>query len=269
MHRQSRSTLTWFLSVPSLHSLLTGLTLIFPQITLSARPSALDEKIQSVLAANFGCSILVIDLSQVSRTTIPPRCIVVATLESEQPLLNTMNGETMELVKIITNNASKIIWITNADLLSGARPDSTPVLGLSRALMLEQPSLQFSVFDVDNVPRSLDITARNIGNVVRRLMEDVDPDFELAQKGGVIHTPRWEPEEALNAMFRLKQNGKTVDMPLETVGRCKLNIDQPGQMSTLHFVVDDYGDAVQADYVEVQVKSVGMNAKVSLTRWRF
>lgn len=66
----------------------------------------------------------------------------------------------MTMVKIIMDNASKIIWVTNADLLSGTHPDFAPVLGLSRALMLQQPSVQFSIFDVDRVSANLDTATR-------------------------------------------------------------------------------------------------------------
>lgn len=171
----------------------------------------------------------------------------------------------MQIVKMLTDTASKVMWITNADLLSGTRPDFAPVLGLSRALMLEQPSVQFSVFDVDDVTRDLEATAKNVASAMRQLIEDSDPEFEIAEKGGVVHVLRWEPEEALNRKFRLKQNEETVNVSLEIAGRCELSIKQPGQMDTIHFVQKDHEDALQVDYVEIQVKSVGMNAKVGHT----
>ena len=67
-------------------------------------------------------------------------------------------------------------------------------------------------------------------------------------------------------MFRLKQNGETIDSTLEAAGRCELSIKQPGQMDTIHFVKKDYRDTLRADRVGIQVKSVGMNAKVSHIR---
>ena len=225
--------------------------------------SALDIKIASALEAYFGHTISVIGLSQISGTTLLARSIVISTVESEQPLLATISEEDMEFVKVITDNASKIIWITNGDLLSGSRPDFSPVLGLSRALMLEQPSLQFAVFDVDNVAMDLDVTARNVRNVVQQLIENADPDFEFAQKRGLVHTLRWEPEEPLNELFRLKQNEETINETLDAAGRCELSIRQPGQLDTIHFVKKDFQDTLRADEVEIRVKSVGMNAKVS------
>ena len=182
------------------------------------------------------------------------------------PLLTTISEQDIRHVKFMTDNASKIIWITNADVMCGTRPEFAPVLGLSRALMLEQPSVQFAVFDVDNVSRDLGTTARNIYNTMQQLIENKEPDFEFAQKAGVVHSLRWEPEEPLNTLFRLNQNGETIDSTLEIAGRCELSIKQPGQMDTIHFMKKDYRDTLRADHVEIQVKSVGMNAKVSHIR---
>ena len=191
---------------------------------------------------------------------------MISTVEAEQPLLTTIGEEDMRLVKVITENASKIIWITNADLLSGTRPDFAPVLGLSRALMLEQPSVQFAIFDIDIISTDVDVTARNVCNALQQLIEKTDLDLEFAQKGGIIHTLRWEPDERLNTLFRLKQTGETIDITLETANRCELDIKQPGQLDTIHFVKKDFEDKLRADHVEIQVKSVGMNAKVSHIR---
>ena len=75
--------------------------------------------------------------------------------------------------------------------------------------------MQSSVFDVDCVSTNLDTTTRNVNRIVQQLIDDTDPDFEFAQRNGVLHTLRWEPEEPLNAQLTLKQNGKTVDVVVE------------------------------------------------------
>ena len=224
--------------------------------------SALDAKILSVLEVYFEHPVLVIGLSQVDRMTVPARSVVISTVEAHQPLLSTVSEQDMKFIKVITENASKVMWITNSDLLYGARPEFALVLGLSRALMLEQPSIQFSVFDVDDVSMDLDTTAQNIKSTMRQLLEDPDPDFEFAQSRGVVHVLRWEPEEPLNKQFRIKQSEETVDVDLESASRSQLSIKQPGQLDTIHFKKKDYGDALKTDQVEIQVKSVGMNAKV-------
>jgi hypothetical protein len=223
----------------------------------------LDTKIKESLELYFGFQIPVLGLAQLNTAALPSRSVVISTLEAHQPLLSTMSSDEMALVKIITDSASKILWLTNGDLLSGSRPDFAPVLGLSRSLMLEQPSLQFAVFDIDDTCSSFDTTAQNVGNIVHQLIHDSSPDSEFAQKGGVIHVVRLGPEEHLNAQFRLKQDEEPIDIPVGDAGRCELNIKHPGQMDTIRFVKKAWKDALGPEEVEIQVKSVGMNAKVS------
>lgn len=56
--------------------------------------------------------------------------------------------------------------------------------------MLEQPSAHFAIFDLDNVSQDLSTTAKNICNTMHQLIENPDPDFEFAQKGGVVDSLR-------------------------------------------------------------------------------
>jgi len=78
---------------------------------------------------------------------------VLSLVEPEDPLLAVTNDEQMGRVKIMTDNASIILWVTAGDLLGSKSPNFALVQGLSRALMMEQPSLRFLTFDVDNIQR--------------------------------------------------------------------------------------------------------------------
>lgn len=206
----------------------------------------------------------IVALSQVSTATVPDRSFVISTLEQEQPLLSRIDERELTKLKSITDRVAKIVWVVNGGFVGGENPDFAPVLGLSRALMLEQPSLQFAVLDVDDKSASSPNTLHNIVNVLDRLIHQPEPDFEFAQRDGVLHISRWEPDERLNETFRLKQNKETIDLPLRIAGRCELGIKDPGQMDTIHFVQKEYPTALHPDDVEVSVKSVGMNAKVGL-----
>ncbi|KAL1971038.1 hypothetical protein VTN77DRAFT_2872 [Rasamsonia byssochlamydoides] len=231
-------------------------------VTREGTISGLEAKIKDTLEGYFGSAIPVVGLSQVSSATVPDRSIVVSTLEVQQPLLSVISEQEMDLVKIITDRVAKILWISNGNILTGSRPDFALVLGLSRALMLEQPSLQFAVLGLDNISSGFDTAAQNVLSVMHQLIHDGNPDFEFAQKEGLVHILRWEPEESLNAQFRLKQDDETVDVALEHAGRCELSIKNPGQMDTIRFVRKEYQqNALASDQVEIQVKSVGMNAK--------
>ncbi|KAJ5519098.1 Acyl transferase/acyl hydrolase/lysophospholipase [Penicillium expansum] len=194
----------------------------------------LDRQLQDVLQENLGSVVNIVELSQVNIATVPDRSFVISTLEQQQPLLSRIDEREMAQLKSITDRVAKIVWVVNGGFVDGETPDFAPILGLSRALMLEQPSLQFAVLDVDDKSASSPDTLHNIVNVLDRLIYEPEPDFEFSQRDSVLHISRWEPDDCLNETFRLKQNKQTIDLPLAIAGRYD---------------------------VEISVKSVGMNAK--------
>ncbi|KAI0179744.1 polyketide synthase [Hypoxylon sp. FL1284] len=231
-------------------------------VSRNGEKSALDKGLHEAIESYFGCTIPLIGLSEVNDETIPPRSIVVSTIESEETLLTTMNEDEMQLAKTITNRASLIFWVCHASLMAGTNPELSPVLGFARALMLEQPSLRFAVFDVDDTVSNIDGTAHNACKIMDQLMSEPNPELELSQKEQTIHSVRFEPLEELNDQFRLKQDGDTVRVPIAQAGRCRLHIPRPGQLDTIHFEPEEESaEPLPDDYVEVEVKNVGINAK--------
>ena len=235
------------------------------QVTRDHNITDLDRQLQDVLQENLGSVVNIVELSQVNIATVPDRSFVISTLEQQQPLLSRIDEREMAQLKSITDRVAKIVWVVNGGFIDGKKPDFAPVLGLSRALMLEQPSLQFAVLDVGDESALSGESLHNIVKVLDRLIYKKEPDFEFAQRDGILHISRWEPDERLNETFSLKQNNETMDLSLAMAGRCKLDIKDPGHMDTIHFVQEDYSTSLHPDYVEVSVKSVGINAKVYLT----
>ncbi|KAI0840953.1 polyketide synthase [Hypoxylon sp. FL0890] len=230
-------------------------------VNRTGEQSALDSKIQEAMSSYFGRTVPLVGISDIDDKTIPSRSVVISTIESREPILSTMSEEQMRIVKTITDRASVILWMCNADFMAGVNPEFAPVLGLSRTVMLEQPSLRFGVFDIDDTTTNMDITAHNACKIIDQLIRKSNPELELSQKEQTIHSVRWEPLDELNAQFRLKQDKGLLELPIEKAGRCQLHISHPGQMDTVHFVSRKYIEPLPEDHVEIEVKSVGMNAK--------
>ncbi|KAL1869060.1 putative secondary metabolism biosynthetic enzyme [Paecilomyces lecythidis] len=218
--------------------------------------SEFELDIKQELESYFRMSIPMVCLSQVSNTTVPDRSIVVSTLEARKPLLTAIDGDEMKQLQDITGRVAVILWICGGDFLDMDCPEFAPVLGMSRALMAEQPSLRFAVLGVDDLYASK-ATSGNVKKIMRQLLCGPFPDLEFTQKNGVIHVLRWEPEERLNTTFRLKQGLETTHVPLERTGRLKLNIKDPGQLDTIHFVHEEYPIPLPSDHIQIQVKTVG------------
>lgn len=128
--------------------------------------------------------------------------------------------------------------------------------------MLEQPSLKFCVIDIEDVYIDPRVIAQHASKVLQQLIDETHPEYEFSLSQGVLRTARWEPDRNLNSQFELRLSRSCVDTSLSAAGRAELSIVQPGQLDTIEFVRKDYEEELQPDHVELQVKSVGINAKV-------
>lgn len=220
----------------------------------------------------------VVSLSHLDSTQIAKSTICISLLELESEFLATISSKDMDRLRIMTDTATDLLWITGANML-GAAPDPNLTLssGLSRALMLEQPTLRYSVLDVGPLAQ-LD-AATVSGNAVKALIAAYDKDdAEFVQKDGLIHVSRYGPDFGVNTLFRqrmgLQGERKTVQT-LSEVGQARLAISRVGVMDTLHFQQlsepapqgsgTDIGlpstSTPPAGFVDIKVKAVGLNAK--------
>ncbi|RYP41541.1 hypothetical protein DL767_000968 [Monosporascus sp. MG133] len=72
-----------------------------------------------------------------------------STVEALASALGTrLHTEDMDRLRKIPGVVTNPIWLTGANIIAAPHPDLTLSNGLSRALMLEQPSLGFTVFDL-------------------------------------------------------------------------------------------------------------------------
>ena len=223
-----------------------------------------NDLLVSALSERFGKDIKRISLNKLLPDMITPKATIISTVELNKPLLSTLTDSESINVKVMTDNATNLIWLTGGDNMNGGNPDMALVSGLSRALMLEQPSLRFFTLDIDKPNVNLDLSVQNCVTLVEEAHSIDVPDFENVQHQGLLHISRFVPEEDLNATFRQKQNNRVVSQPLGQSKPSRLTIQSVGQFNTLAFTetVATSGD-LKADHVEVEIKSVGLNAKVS------
>lgn len=179
--------------------------------------------------------------------------------EVNAPLLSVTSEEDMKRIKIITDGASSLVWVTNGNMLEGDKPDYALASGLARTLSLEQPSLKFYNFDVDEPDVNAHITSQRLISVLNQ--PGAKEDLEFVQRKGVVHISRFTPDEEINKEFRVKQGLETSDSSLGDVGDVRLDIKHPGQFDTVYFKQLEPPQSIGETEVRVKVASVGMNAK--------
>lgn len=230
-----------------------------PVILVDRGLNVLVEVLLSRIPLAIGQDVKRVAFEDVTMKTVPQGAILFALVESEKPLLSVTTDEEMERVKILTNNASVIVWVTSGDLLSGTSPEFALVSGLSRALMLEQPSLKFFTFDVDDIYKDTERTADSIISVLKQSNQSLDYEFIL--KHGVIHVSRFVPDDDLNNHFRQKQGEEKTTSALETARPAEIAIETPGQFDTIYFKQINMPERLDPQQVQVEIKAIGLNAK--------
>ncbi|KAI0199298.1 reducing type I polyketide synthase 10 [Astrocystis sublimbata] len=222
-----------------------------------------DSKLGSALAATLkdqGLAVPRIRLQDVTNETVPSGATVFNLCELHSPLLSVITDDEMQKVKIITDNASFLIWTTSADTLRGSRPEHALISGLSRALMLEQPSLKIFTYDIDDPDQHVASTAQRLIAVLSQTSKD--PDYEFVQYQNTVHVSRFVPHEAVNQDFRSKQGLTTAKRTLEEAGDFRLSVRQAGQLDTIYFKHHATEKSpIGPDEVRIKVASVGLNAK--------
>ncbi|KAI1081301.1 polyketide synthase-like protein [Whalleya microplaca] len=206
-----------------------------------------------------------IEFDKLNAADISENVACISLLEVEHELLASISSEDMDLLHRITEKVTDILWITGANMIGDPNPDLALSNGFARALMLEQPSLRFSVMDVGNIKNSHSYTQSTCQNVVQALIpyHDLD-DKEFMQQDGLLYISRFGPDFDRNLAFRrrLEKDEPKQVCTIAEAGQAHLSIDKVGLGDSMYFQqVCVPSTAPPAGFVDVAVKAVSLNAK--------
>lgn len=177
-----------------------------------------------------------------------------------------MTAAELDLLRQVTDRTTDLVWLTGTGYVSGSLPDLALANGLSRALMLEQPSLRFVVFDIGTVsPRMLQPERKRICCDVENVLfaDDVPDDKDFVSKNNLLHISRFVPDNGLNSHFSQRRNQQPCEMTLESAAPARLVVKTIGNMDTIYFQQESEGEGeIPRGLVDVDVKAVSLNAKV-------
>ena len=165
----------------------------------------------------------------------------------------------LQAIRKMTDNASILLWITGGALLRAQRPKFSLVLGLARSLMLERPSLKIPV--LDDRRKSSD----NVLSVLRQIIHRGKSDLGYRQYNDTLYNSRFVLDLPINKLFRQTQDAKIVLRSLGEAGHCRLAMKSAEQMNSIYFQQQpQFNSQIPSQFLEVKVKVVGLNAKVSV-----
>lgn len=209
-----------------------------------------------------------IAISDIATAGVNEKTVCVSLLEVETEFLATMQQHEMDLLRSITNVVDDLLWITGANVLdiSGqANPNLTLASGLSRTLMLEQPSLRFSVVDIGpahHFKQNIPLACESIISALVPL-NDVD-DKEFIYSNGLLYISRFGPDPALNQRFRrrLGMDDQLHRTTLSNAGLARFSIDKVGHSDTIYFQqLREPFTEPPPGFVDIAIRAVSLNAK--------
>ncbi|TVY75806.1 Reducing polyketide synthase DEP5 [Lachnellula suecica] len=213
--------------------------------------------------------VSIIDINNINTVEVSKSTICISMIEIEHEFLASMGQEEMNKLRILTDTVTDLIWIIGANMSGVPNPDLAMVHGLSRALMLEQPSLRFSVLDIGPTGTALPDIKDTCQNVASILFSSGDKDDkEFLQVNGLLHISRFVPDHQLNSLFRRRLGTQTPpsqwkrDISLIKASPARFSVAQVGITDSIHFQqICEPLTSPPPGYIDVDVKAVSLNAK--------
>ncbi|KAI0529826.1 KR domain-containing protein [Xylaria digitata] len=204
---------------------------------------------------------------QVARTTLKdlitkqglPGITIFNLRKLYSPLLSRITDQDMQRVKIMTDKAACLVWVTGGNIIRGCKPNLALAAGLARAVGIEQPSLKFYTYDVDAPNTHVDLMARHILSILNQ--QGPKPDIEFVQQDSIVHVSQLVPNNDINTLFRNKQGLETTTLSLKKAKDVQLAIRRPSQFESIFFKQQKEPLLLSPNKVRIKVASAGVNAK--------
>lgn len=183
---------------------------------------------------------------------------VICLLDMPTPILHEMSKMTFDtIIRHLLSVKANIFWVTWAAQINCIDPRSALILGLARSARNEQAAKIYTI-ELDK-KTSISMAADRIAAIQTRVQkascEDMIPDWEYAVVDGVINVPRMQWQTMAASM------AKCADETIRITQR--LSVGTPGLLHTMQWREEPLLE-LQDNDVCVQIKSVGMNFKVSI-----
>lgn len=191
--------------------------------------------------------------------------------EWESPILADLTDENWDKLRQVIRGSAGTLWITGGAAMDCSHPMQSLMVGLSRAIRNEDAGTILATLDIE-APESLvdEASLYKAGESVLRVAvehsraEPTHQDHEFAARGDIIYVPRVERVQSVDSLLRTYEaKGEPEPVSFTGCGRpLKLTIKTPGLLDTFRWVEDElYYTDLQDDWIEVQVKAVGLNFK--------
>ena len=206
----------------------------------------------------------------------------ISLVEWQEPILTNVSQEDWDALRQLVLKSAGTLWVTGGAAIDCVEPHKSLMVGLSRAIRNENAGALLATLDIDTA-RSIDVaeSSTSVAQVALSHSRGETADGEYASRGSSIFVPRVERTTAVDASLRrYEAKGEPETTPFATCGRpLKLTIkvseisnaekrmeadisQTPGLLDTFRWQEDEtYYTPMPADWIEIEVKAVGLNFK--------
>ncbi|KAH7203417.1 beta-ketoacyl synthase [Fusarium oxysporum] len=193
-------------------------------------------------------------------------CLCLA--EWEDAVLATLTDENWGRLRQIIRSSYGTLWITGGAAMDCPDPMKSLMVGPSRAIRNEDVGVRLATLDFETADRVDFVRAAKIVLKVASIHAFSDEsDGEYAARDLTVYVPRVERIlDVDNSLRKYERKGQLELVSFRRSGRpLKLTIKAPGLLDTFRWDEDEiYHQPLPEDWVEIEVKSVGLHFKVAL-----
>lgn len=189
--------------------------------------------------------------------------VVLADVETNETIFQDITDEEYKGLQQLVDSASSCIWVSSVGYLRGEFPSGAMAFGLGRVITIEQPSISFCNLDIQNAQGRPTEASCTILRLLARGSGKKTDDYGYVEQGGLLYVNRLVPDRTENEKFNRVSANEPLLMPRNNMA-LGMELQRVGDLDTIFFKENTrYNEQLHPEMVEIDVKAVGMNAKVS------
>lgn len=134
--------------------------------------------------------------------------------------------------KYLIKKTKSVLWLTRNVYMPPSNPRASPITGLARTLMSEDPSKKIVTLDLGGTELSVSWAYTCLEVFGKSFLADQVPeprDVEYAEVGGRLLVPRLRPLREMNAVLDDVDSEDVQEVPFADTDRLKLVLKRPGK----------------------------------------
>lgn len=193
--------------------------------------------------------------------------VVLVLDELSAPLLAQANSDQWEALKTLVGSGTNLLWVTKGAQYEVSSPDNALAHGLFRVIRMEDANAKLTTLDVQSsTSPATDWAIDQLLTWLRKDTPESSMETEFAERGGILYVHRVVPDTSINDFKHDEREGAdSVLKSLHDVGvAVVLRAERLGTFQGLTWCENNVSEvAVEENTVEVDIRAVGVNFKVS------